>query len=150
MNRVISAIHCSGIGRSGLRRRDVDEAIRVDAVIGTGHCPVMPAGELLQQRHRDLADLLQQRHELFHGRRRRLVHRSANANVATFDQGLEVRDGPVEEGLIGVRHQIWPSGRAQMSGSNTCQNIGKVNCCLPVMVTRVPSLVRSNVAMPSS
>src|SRR6516162_11530659 len=48
---------------------------------------------------------MQQWHELFGGRRRWLVHRSADPDVAAFHQGLEVGNGTIKKRLIGVRHQ---------------------------------------------
>ena len=95
---------------AGLGRRDVDEAIGVGAVRGAGH-GVGSAGEACQQGHRAFADPLQQRHQLFQRWRRRFVHRSPDADVATLHQRLEVRDRPVEEGLVGVRdHSVLQAG----------------------------------------
>ena len=95
--------HCSGNDRLG--RRNVDKAISVDALRLACSRLIALARELLQHRYRDLADPLQQWHDLFHRWRCRLVHWPADANIATLYQGLEVGDGPVKKGLIGVRHQ---------------------------------------------
>ena len=107
-----------------------DEAIGIGEVLGLSRCPLL---EALQQRQRRFADALQQRHKLLRGSSA-VSSPVGHADVAAFDQSLEIGDRRFEEGLVGMRHQHRPQA-GHRAGSNTWKNGGRANCCAAREVT---------------